>query len=189
MRTTIIFAHPWHGSYNRAILDKVIGKLREKGEEFILIDLYRDGFDPVMNEEDMRLYAEGQSGDPHVRKYNDILDRTERVIVIFPIWWYDMPAMMRGFFDKVMLNGSAWYADDKGMHAIRNIHETIVITTSSSPTDDLINLYGNPVIDTIINSTFRFIGFNNAIWYNLGKIDSTTHEEREEYLEMISTAV
>lgn len=186
MKTTIIFAHPWNGSFNRAILDTVVRKLNENREEIALIDLYRDGFDPVMRQDDLRLYGKGESNDPHVKIYNEILDDTDRGIVIFPIWWYDMPAILRGFFDKVMLNGSAWRADDKGMHAIRNIPETLVITTSAAKTEDLINLYGNPVIETIINSTFRFIGFNNAKWHNIGNIESTSKKERIDFLEMIS---
>ena len=190
MNTTIIFAHPWLGSYNKAILDRVVSKLNAKGEEYTLIDLYRDDFDPVLSEDDLKIYAKGRSSDLHVIRYNQILDKTDRVILIFPIWWYDMPAILRGFFDKVMLNGSAWYADDEGMHAIRNIPETLVITTSASSTDQLVEIFGDPVNGTIIGSTFRFIGFNNAEWHNLGGIDTTaTPKELADFLDMIYETV
>ena len=97
MKTTIIYGHPYDKSFNRAILHDV---LQCVGEEGCLIDLIKDGFNPVMSEEDLRLHGEGRSNDPLVMKYNRILDNTDRAIFIFPIWWYDMPAVMRGFMDR-----------------------------------------------------------------------------------------
>ena len=63
---TVIFAHPWNGSFNKAILDKV------------------------------------------VEKYQEILKNTDELILVFPIWWMLMPAVLKGFFDKVMVKGFAY---------------------------------------------------------------------------------
>lgn len=185
MNTTIVFAHPWEGSLNRAILDKVMYKLRQDGDTINLIDLYQDGFNPVMSGEDLSLYNKGKSTDPMVDRYNAILDNTERIVFIFPIWWYDMPAILRGFFDKVMLNHSAFTEDRKGMHPIRNIKNTIIFTTSTAPTKVLINYCGDPVNGTIIESTFKDVGFFNAKWHNFGGIRGKTKEDIAQYLNAI----
>lgn len=182
MNNTIIYAHPWNESFNSAILNQAIESIKKRGENYKVIDLYKDQFNPVMSNEELRVYSKGGFKDPLIKSYNDILDDTDRVIVIFPIWWYDMPAIMRGFFDKVMLSGSAYNEDHEGMHALRSIDDTIVLTTSSAPTDALINDFNNPIVRTIIDTTFKCIGFNNGSWHNLGTIAATSQDERKEHL-------
>ncbi len=80
---TIIMAHPWHGSFNKAILDRVIFTLENKGKEYNVIDLNKDGFNPVYSEEDLKGYKNGEHGNVLVGKYqNSILDSDE-IIFIF----------------------------------------------------------------------------------------------------------
>ncbi|MCD8082989.1 MAG: NAD(P)H-dependent oxidoreductase [Clostridiales bacterium] len=178
MKTTIVYAHPWKGSFNQAVLEEVRGTV---GDSY-LIDLYEDGFDPAMSSEDLAQYGKGGTADPLVKRYNEILDDTNRIIFIFPIWWYDMPAMMRGFLDKVMLEGSAYHTDAAGLHPIRKIPKTWLITTSSTPTDVLINTFGDPMNNAMIGATFRIVGFQNAKWVNLGGIDGLSQEDRQRFL-------
>ncbi len=186
MSVTIVYAHPWNESFNHAVLTRTISLLEEKGENITLIDLYKDGFDPVMSEQDLALYSKGKSTDKLVERYNQILDQTSKIIFIFPIWWYDMPAILRGFFDKVMLKNSAYTSDNEGLHGLRKINETLILTTSSTSTDNLVNLFGDPVNGTIINGTFRAVGFYHAKWSNLGGADKITDAERKEYLDGLS---
>jgi len=99
---TVIFSHPWNGSFNKAILDKVVEKLEETKEKYTIIDLNKDGFNPVMTEKDLELYSQGKSADPLVLKYQEILKNTDELILIFPIWWMSLPAILKGFFDKYL---------------------------------------------------------------------------------------
>lgn len=80
MKTTIVYAHPWEGSFNSAVL-----KEAEKATgDYELIDLYADEFNPVMSKEELAVYGRGEFLDPLVAKYNRILDDTDRIIFIFP---------------------------------------------------------------------------------------------------------
>lgn len=189
MKNTIIYAHPWENSFNAAVLKKAIEAIENHNETYELIDLYKDGFDPVMSAEDLKVYSQGKTNYPLIEKYNGILDDTERIILIFPMWWYDMPAIMRGFFDKVMLNGSAYTEDEMGMHPVRSIDNTVVLTTSSAPTDALINNFNDPINSTIIGSTFKCIGFNNGKWFNLDTITRNTDEARKHHLNKIDNYI
>ncbi len=178
MKTTIVYAHPWEESFNRAVLNEAC----KAEKDYYLIDLYKDGFDPAMSSEDLALYGRGKSADPMVDTYNKMLDDTDKIIFIFPIWWYDMPAMMRGFLDKVMLEGSGYHTGAAGLTPVRDIQKTYLFTTSSTPTEGLIQNFGDPINGTMIAGTFEILGFHNAKWINLGGIDGTTEKEREEYL-------
>lgn len=93
-----------------------------------------------------------------------------------------MPAMLRGFFDKVMLEGSAYTADENGMHPVRQIEHTFLFTTSSATTEALIHDFGDPVHGTIIDATFKALGFKNAKWHNLGNITEVGEKEATAYL-------
>lgn len=189
MNTTVVFAHPWENSLNKAILDRAVAALERRGDDVTVIDLYADGFDPVMSREDLALYGQGKSADPMVDKYNAILDKTEALVFLFPIWWYDMPAILRGFFDKVMLSGSAYTEDAAGMHPVRNVKHTLLFTTSAAPTDALVQDFGDPVNGTIIRGTFNAIGFFNAQWYNLGGINTVTPQQVKRHLDAVDAAL
>jgi len=91
---TVIFSHPWNGSFNKAILDKVVENLEKTKEKYTIIDLNKDGFSPVMTEKDLELYSQGKSADPLVLKYQEILKNTDELILIFPIWWMSKSAKL-----------------------------------------------------------------------------------------------
>ncbi|MDR1578915.1 MAG: NAD(P)H-dependent oxidoreductase [Synergistaceae bacterium] len=189
MFTTIIYAHPYEGSYNRAILNTVIGSLKARGKEYVLIDLYQDNFDPVLTKAELAAYSRGDYLDPLVGKYNGILDETEKAVLIFPIWWYDFPAIMKGFFDKVMLPGSSYSSGETRLCAIRHIPRTLIITTASASTETLIDNLGDTVNRMMIDTIFKAIGFHGAVWENFGSIGKSTLEERKIFLSKISALV
>ncbi|MCD8131404.1 MAG: NAD(P)H-dependent oxidoreductase [Lachnospiraceae bacterium] len=181
MKTTIIYAHPWEDSFNNAVLKEA----EKAAGDYKLIDLYADGFNPVMSKEELAVYSRGKFLDPLVAKYNRILDDTDRIIFIFPIWWYDMPAILRGFLDKVMLEGSAYTTGAAGLIPVRDISQTYIFTTSSTPTDVLMDTFGDPVHNAMISATFQIVGFQNAVWKNLGAIDASRPQERQEFLDEV----
>ncbi len=189
MLATILYAHPYEGSFNKAIRDTVVEAFKRKKKETVLIDLYKEKFDPVLSEEELAVYSKGEYKDPQVGKYIEILDQTDEIVLIFPIWWYDFPAIMKGFFDKVMLLGSAYSSDEKGLHAVRNIPRTLIVTTASAPTEALVKNLGDTINQMMINTIFKAIGFNGARWENFGSIGKSTPEGRKEFLSKISTLV
>ena len=119
---TVIFSHPWDGSFNKAILDQVVKKLDETKEKYTVIDLNKDGFNPVMTEKELSLYSQGKSIDPLVLKYQEILKNTDELILIFPVWWMSMPAILKGFFDKVMVKGFAYESAKNGIKGVPGEH-------------------------------------------------------------------
>ena len=73
MNTTIILAHPWHGSYNKAIVGTIIKTLEDKKESYQIIDLNKDNFNPILTQNELALYSKGEQLDPLVSKYQKIL--------------------------------------------------------------------------------------------------------------------
>ena len=185
--TTIIYAHPYEQSFNHAILQRVRELLESKGEAYKLIDLYADGFNPAYTKEELALFNQGKALDPLVLHYQEILKKIDRLIFIFPIWWADMPAIVKGFEDKVFLKTLAYNPTPTGIKGcLTQIREAVVITTSTAPTWYLKFFCGNVIGKTMIGHTLKGIGVGSGRWINFGGMDKSTAQARQSFLDKLS---
>jgi len=175
MKSLVIYTHPYEKSFNAAILDKVLSC----EEEPDLIDLYRDGFNPVMSREDLGLYNQGGSSDPLVRNYQSRIAAVGRLIFIFPVWWYDAPAMLRGFFDKVLLRDFA-FDDRDGFRGLLE-KDVVLITTSGDRTLGI----QEPLKSLFIEHLFKSIGIKKVTWMNCETVQDDP-AGREQFLAKIT---
>lgn len=181
MKTIIIECNPSKNSFGESIKEKVISVLDGKKKEYEIIELYKDNFNPVMSEEDEKLYSKGESKDELVKKYQGYLKEGNEIIFIFPIWWNNVPAMLKGFFDKVFIKEVAFIEENnrpKGL--LTNINKGLLITTSESDTSYIKNDLGNPIENTIIKSTLEVAGMSNISWINLNVASDQC--KKEEFL-------
>lgn len=107
----IIYAHPDNrGSHNAAVLRRVRSSLDAYGRAHETIDLYADAFEPLLSGAEYAASASKQPApaDTLVEGYRARIARAERLIFIYPVWWYGAPAMLKGFFDRVFTPGFAY---------------------------------------------------------------------------------
>lgn len=183
MKPTILFVHPWEGSYNKALLTAFEEKFKQEKTEYQLIDLYADDFQPIMTKGDLALYNKGETTDPLISKYQDILNQTNELIIISPIWWYELPAIFKGFIDKVMLKDFAY--DEKATHLVgklTHIKRTHLITTATSPKWYLKYIVGNYIQKVLINRTLKDNGIRRVKWHHLGRIKTISQEQRTAFI-------
>ncbi|KXX70079.1 NAD(P)H-dependent oxidoreductase [Flammeovirga sp. SJP92] len=186
MKTTLVFAHPWHGSFNKAILDTAVSKLEKQGKEYQIIDLYKDNFDPVLREEDLALYSKGETTDPKVKEYQEILKKTEELVFIFPVWWYDLPAILKGFIDKVMLKDFSYIETKTGLKGLlTHIKKAKVISTSESPSWYLVLFGGNVIKKAFIKATLKGVGIKDVQWINSSLTTSGSKDKKVNFLKKI----
>lgn len=188
MKSVIILAHPYNKSFNHVIKDVVYQTLIQT-KEVKVIDLVKDQFDPVLSSEDLRLYMHGQSSDPKVYDYqNDLLD-CDDLILIFPIWWYEAPAILKGFLDKVLLPGFAFdEINNQLVGKLSHIKRLTVISTSEVLSELMRKEVGNPIENSLMNTTLGVCGVqNDRLWLNCEKIASGTLEARESFLNGVIT--
>lgn len=184
---TILFSHPWHGSFNKAILDTIIKKYEKENIAYQVIDLNKDNFNPTMTEGELALYSRGEYKDPLVGKYQEMLRKTTELVVVYPMWWMTVPAILKGFFDKVMLYGFAYNYEGGWNGLLTQIKKATVITTSEQLTSNFAQS-GDPVNDFILNSLYS-VGITNAVWYNCERITAAGDDERKKFLEIIEQNV
>lgn len=143
MKTVIIFDHPYtatagdniphHRSFLAALLQTILKQLRAEHNDIDLIDLHADGFNPVMSAEDLTNWRRGRATDPQVSDYQQRLLKADRIIFMFPVWWEVMPAMTKGFLDKVYAKGQLYQADSMKTKLTKQ-PQLILVTTMSTPT-------------------------------------------------------
>lgn len=181
---TIVLSHPWHGSFNKAILDTITTKLDKENKAYQIIDLHKDKFEPAYTEDDLSVYNKGQYKDPLVGKYQAMLKNTSEIILVFPIWWGNMPAMLKGFFDKTFLYDFAFNYENGWNGLLTNIKKASLITTS----EQVSSAY-NEVMEYNKNSILKAVGIADVVWYNCEKVSRGTDEDRKNFLEKVSASI
>ena len=170
-QTLIIYAHPYDGSFNHAILEEVKAGLEASGRPYEVIDLYADGFDPRYTVEELALFSDGGTLDPLVTRYQELIKGAARLIVITPIWWNDLPGMLKGFFDKVMKQKWAYDPTPSGVKGrLTHIEQMLVLTTSTSPTWHMRYLAGNAMGSVFLGATAKQLGIQGRRWINFGQV-------------------
>ncbi|WP_125711949.1 NAD(P)H-dependent oxidoreductase [Companilactobacillus kedongensis] len=180
---TIIYVHPYTGSYNHAILSTLTKHFDETEQSYQIIDLYKDNFEPRFSAEELKMYGRGETPYKLVKSYQQKISKSNELIFITPIWWHNVPAELKGFFDKVMLKHFA-YEDQPWKGLLTYISKATVITTSTITKEYLINKSGNPIQGNLINRTFADLGINpqNTNWIHFGKVNLTTDSVRKQFL-------
>jgi NAD(P)H dehydrogenase (quinone) len=120
MKVLIVYAHSQPASFNAAMLGAAKATLAAQGHEVRVSDLYQMGFNPVASASDfkerrfpdhMQYDREQKYAVEHKTFSDDIAAEIEKVlwcdllILQFPLWWYSVPAIMKGWFDRVFVNG------------------------------------------------------------------------------------
>jgi putative NADPH-quinone reductase len=194
MKTLIIYNHPHEGSFCSAIRDAVVTGLENGGHRHKIINLDADGFDPVMREKDLGAFVQASRNpgkeieglDPLVQVYVDKMRWAERIVMIFPIWWMTMPAMMKGFVDKVIFPGVVYKMEGgKLVSMLSGLRQVTVITTMNTPADVYRNVFGNSIEGSLIKGTFNQIGIHDIRWVSLNMVKQAGDEKRWLWLDEI----
>lgn len=136
MHFQVVYCHPLTDSYSHALATAIVTTLEGRGHTVTATDLYRDGFDPALSAAERASYYQPVYRGIAVAPYIDLLRRVDGIIFCFPQWWFGMPALLKGFFDRVWAPGVA-FTHDLGSARIRplltNIKVFGVVTTYGSP--------------------------------------------------------
>jgi len=181
---TIIYAHPYEGSLNHGILTRLTDYFTQVNQPYQVIDLYQDGFNPRFSKEELRLFSRGETPYPLVKHYQQLISQSNELIFITPIWWHQIPAELKGFFDKVMLRGFAYNEAPEWHGLLTYIQKATVITTATLTKDYLKKESGDPIQGNLINRVFTDIGIdpNQTNWIHLGEANTTSDDIRQQFL-------
>lgn len=133
MRVHVIFAHPSQDSLAAQLHRIVVEQLTGAGHEVDDLDLYAEGFDPVLTKEDRETYHDVAINraiiDPYVRR----LQEAEALVLCHPVWNFGWPAILKGYFDRVFLPDVSFKLQDGRLSpGLTNIRKLSTVTTYGS---------------------------------------------------------
>ncbi|MBN1563733.1 MAG: NAD(P)H-dependent oxidoreductase [Anaerolineae bacterium] len=181
MRVMVTIDHPWSQSFNHAILARVVETLRAGGHEVDVLNLHQENFDPVLRVNELAVYTEGRYLDPKVGAYQKRIEQAQHLIYIFPVWWEVMPALLKGFFDKVFLPDWAFTEAD-ATPLLTHITGATVITTMGAP-----QVIHTAVEAVLCRGILGFCGIQHYKWFNLVDVANVLPEQRAAFLDEIET--
>jgi putative NADPH-quinone reductase len=148
MRILLVLAHPLSDSFAASLVGTIERRLTENGHTVDLLDLYREAFDPRLTESERARYFEPDYDPAEAGPFVSRLKQADGIVLVFPQWWFNFPAILKGFFDRVFVPGVAFENDTAGgriQPRLGNIRLFWAFTTTGSPWW-VVNLYmGNPV--------------------------------------------
>ncbi|KQS36803.1 NAD(P)H-dependent oxidoreductase [Pedobacter sp. Leaf194] len=128
MKYLIIFAHPDPQSLNGHLERTLFGYLGNKGQEIVVRDLYQLNFNPVLSVEDIQGQREGKVAED-VKLEQEFISWADHITFIYPIWWTGMPAILKGFIDRVFSYGFAYRYDQGKQKGLLTGKQTTIINT------------------------------------------------------------
>jgi NAD(P)H dehydrogenase (quinone) len=110
--TLIVTAHPDSDSLSHHVARRLEEALRPDAVE--IADLAAEGFDPRFTLADRHTYRVGGDFPPDVAGEQQRLDRATDLVLVFPVYWWSMPALLKGWIDRVFVNGWAFTVGPDG---------------------------------------------------------------------------
>ena len=131
MNTLLVYAHPNAQSFNVALVKVIQEEIVKKGAQIKVKDLYAMNWNPVLSQKDFEGYHSGNLPEDINQEQADVA-WSDLVIMVSPIWWYSVPAILKGYIDRVFSLGFAYKYTSTGPLGLLKGKKGLFITTSGA---------------------------------------------------------
>ncbi len=180
MNVLIISGHPRKKSLTHAIADSYTEGATEAGAECRRLDLCDLSFDPNVT----HVPAHDQQLEPDITYSQESITWADHVVFIYPTWWGTMPALLKGFIDRVLTSGFAFreIQGGTGYEALIRNKTAQIITTMDTPAFVYRFIYGSPGHKAMRRATLGFCGFTMIRTIRFGPVRESTDVQRKAWI-------
>ena len=139
-------------------------------------------FDPILPHDEI---PKGAPVDPVVEQHCREVTAADGYIIVHPNWWAMPPAILKGWLDRVLRQGVAYQFGPGGVEPLLGGRRAVVLTTSNTPRDDELRLFGDPLENLWKACVFNFCGVEDFFRRNFESIIMSTPEQRKEWLDEV----
>lgn len=189
MNVLVVLAHPLKESFAASVARTVVTSLEARGHQVDFLDLYAEDFDPRLSAAERASYMSGSYDLSAIAPYAGRLKAADALILVFPQWWFNLPAILKGFVDRVFVPGSAFDYSADGIKLepkLDRLKHFWVFSTTGSPWWVVKFYMGDPVRRQLKRGIAAFCGkkvdFRMTCLHNM---DDTTQASREQFLEKV----
>lgn len=200
----MVYAHPERRSYNASLHTLAVETLRASGHEVIISDLYEMHFEPVASRrdflrqdlslptrfrEEQRIATEQGALTVDIVKEQEHLKWCDLLILQFPLWWFSMPAIMKGWIDRVFTPGFAYsrtgFYNQGGLQGKKAL---ILLTTGSSQVQYSSRGLNGPIeaiLFPIHHGILGYVGFEVLPPFVAWQPSRVSEEQRKEIMDRL----
>jgi NAD(P)H dehydrogenase (quinone) len=188
MRVVVVVAHPDPNSFNHAIASTATASLTKAGHEVTLLDLYAEEFRTAMSHDERQAYHSARPLlDPMAERHAGVVKQAEALVFVYPTWWSTVPAILKGWLERVLVPGVGFIFDDR--HRVRrgltDVRHVVGISTYGSSW-----LYVKAIHDNGRRTLLRALRLNTALltrrsWLALYEVNTSTAEQRSAFLHRV----
>jgi putative NADPH-quinone reductase len=179
MKIFVLIGHQKQGSFCHAIAAAAVEELKAAGHTIIYHDLYAEKFDPILPNEEILC---GSKPDPVVKRHCEEIVAADGYMIVHPNWWAMPPAILKGWIDRVIRQGVAYEFTAQGVNGLLKGRKAVVFTTSNTPREDELKLFGDPLENLWKSCVFNFCGVDDFHRRNFESIIMSTPEQRAVWL-------
>lgn len=189
MKYLVVYVHPSPKSFNHAILETISGELKKGEKEFKVRDLYKIGFNPVLSTKDLSAIEKGAVPED-IKKEQNYISKADTLIFICPIWWSAMPAMLKGYIDRVFSLKFAYdITADRAIGLLKGKKVFIVSTTGASK-EDYQKMGAFKMMNMSIDmAIFQFSGMKVIGHKYFSSVPYVSHQDRKKMLKELKLLV
>ncbi len=186
-RAFVLAAHPMPDSFNQALHAKTVETLTARGWDVDDCDLYAEGFNPVLSEAERRNYHEEPSNIEPVKDYVARLRAADALVMVFPVWNFGYPAMLKGFLDRVFLPGVSFRLEDgKVKPNLTKIRRLAAVTTYGGTRMRAL-LVGDPPRKCVTRAVWHVCRPRSMEYLALYDMNRATEAHRTRFLTHVGT--
>ncbi len=186
MHVLLVHAHPRADSLSAALRDAARSALESAGHTVEVRDLYAEGFDPAMDAEERGRHHDIPRNLEGIEDHVASLRRAEALLLVYPTWWYGMPAMLKGWFDRIWAPGVAFNLGDGAIEPLlTNIRRIGVVTTYGSP--NWLLWYIGRIDRKLVGRGIRRLCAKGCTveWHSLTRMDTRRRDECTAFIERV----
>ena len=133
MRALVVLAHPLSDSLCAHLAHEATDALRARGATVDVLDLYAEQFQPSLTEAERRLHYTTPEPGPDIVALQQRLAAADILVLVFPTWWFSLPAILKGWFDRVWAPKFAFEHGTPIKPLLTELNSCLVVTTLGSP--------------------------------------------------------
>lgn len=185
MNHLIVYAHPSSDSFSNKILTVAKEFSVEKEYKTEVRDLYSIGFDPLLKNSDLKKINGGETPD-EIKREQNYIQWADLITFIYPVWWTGMPAILKGYIDRVFSYGIAYKQGSEGVEGLLKEKAVFLFSpmgTSNEEYDKTGML--DSMKQTCDEGIFEFCGMKVIKHVFFGSASNLDSEMKNEYLKAI----
>ena len=188
----IVTAHPVENSLSHTLAARIAARLRERGTQVEIADLHAEAFTPSMQTPDLALYHGDASALPaDILREQQRVERADMLVFVFPVYWWSVPGLLKGWFDRVLtLNWAYKVAEDgKIVGNLRDVPVRLIATAGSDLKGFDKHGYSTAIQSQLIEGVFGFCGLKNVRLDILYQADTASSEQVEDFLKNLESVL